>query len=85
MVKQIGPKNSEIARDLYANLKKLTNYYEVMNIDVDILQNLVEKLKLEIKFIISARTIQRFFRKYLFDKVNNQLLKIQTLNAIKIQ
>ena len=71
MVKQIGPKNSEIARDLYANLKKLTNYYEVMNIDVDILQNLVEKLKLEIKFIISARKIQRFFRKYLFDKVNN--------------
>jgi hypothetical protein len=37
MVKVIGSKNSEIARDLYLNLKKLTNYYEVMNIDVDIL------------------------------------------------
>jgi hypothetical protein len=37
MVKVVGSKNSEIARDLYINLKKLTNYYEVMNIDVDIL------------------------------------------------
>jgi|APCry1669190288_1035285.scaffolds.fasta_scaffold57494_1 hypothetical protein len=37
MVKIIGSKNSEIARDLYLNLKKLTNYYEVMNIDVEIL------------------------------------------------
>jgi hypothetical protein len=37
MVKIIGSKNSDIARDLYLNLKKLTNYYEVMNIDVEIL------------------------------------------------
>ena len=37
MVKIIGSKNSDIARDLYLNLKKITNYYEVMNIDVEIL------------------------------------------------
>jgi len=45
----------------------------------------VENLKLEIRFIVAARTIQRYFRKYLADKINNRLLRIQTKMARKIQ
>ena len=57
MAPSIGPINSEIASEFHKNLKKVSNYFEVMHIDIDQLHNTVERIKIDLKILNAARTI----------------------------
>jgi len=46
-----------MAIEFFSNLKKVSNYYEVLSIDVEKLQSIIEMMKINLKFINAARTI----------------------------